>query len=202
MKPGQALESAEVAAERQARVSASLKAYRKTLGLDIDPAVERQAQVLYDEGKALFDQGLVSLALPKFGEASDLMAMRSRLGGEARLQHAICLDSVGRNDEAYEIYKRIESHPAPGVAKKAKRMLFGWRAQEQLKTDRLSYVRPSTEWKRYFDAINQNSEYSATYVSTDGEEESGGSSVAVAKVLAVAVVLLPLAFLGWRILQK
>ncbi len=30
-------------------------------------------------------------------------------------------DSLGRNQEAYEIYTRIESHPAPGVAKKAKR---------------------------------------------------------------------------------
>ena len=49
------------------------------------------------------------------------MALRSRLGGEARLQQAICLDSLGRNQEAYDIYKRIESHPAPGVAKTAKR---------------------------------------------------------------------------------
>lgn len=30
-------------------------------------------------------------------------------------------DSLGRNQEAYDIYKRIETHPAPGVAKKAKR---------------------------------------------------------------------------------
>ena len=43
------------------------------------------------------------------------------LGGEARLQHAICLDSLGRNQEAYEIYKRIQGHPAPGVAKNVKR---------------------------------------------------------------------------------
>ena len=49
------------------------------------------------------------------------MHVRSRLGGEARLQEAICLDSLGRNAEAYEIYKKIERHPAPGVAKKAKR---------------------------------------------------------------------------------
>jgi hypothetical protein len=49
------------------------------------------------------------------------MALRSRLGGEARLQQAICLDSLGQNEEAYELYKRIENHSAPGVAKKAKR---------------------------------------------------------------------------------
>ena len=33
------------------------------------------------------------------------MALRSRLGGEARLQQAICLDSLGKNQEAYDIYK-------------------------------------------------------------------------------------------------
>jgi len=45
LKPGQALESDEAAAARQARVNAALKEYRKTLGLDVDPAVEQQAQV-------------------------------------------------------------------------------------------------------------------------------------------------------------
>lgn len=59
------------------------------------------------------------------------MALRSRLGGEARLQQAICLDSLGRNSEAYEIYKRIENHPAPGVAKKAKRWVLGVRKSPQ-----------------------------------------------------------------------
>ena len=43
--PMQALESEEAAAARQARVSAALKEYRKTLGLDVDPAVEADAQV-------------------------------------------------------------------------------------------------------------------------------------------------------------
>lgn len=43
--PVQALESEEAAAARQARVSAALKEYRKTLGLDVDPAVEADAQV-------------------------------------------------------------------------------------------------------------------------------------------------------------
>lgn len=42
--PHQALESEEAAAARQQRVSAALKEYRKTLGLDVDPAVEAQAQ--------------------------------------------------------------------------------------------------------------------------------------------------------------
>lgn len=37
--------------------------------------------------------------LHRFEAAAEAMALRSRLGGEARLQQAICLDSMGRNPE-------------------------------------------------------------------------------------------------------
>lgn len=57
----------------------------------------------------------------RFAAAAGLMPLRTRLGGETRLQQALCLDSLGRNQEAYDIYVKIESHSAPGVAKKAKR---------------------------------------------------------------------------------
>lgn len=203
LRPGQALESEEEAAARQQRVSAALKQYRKTLGLDIDPATEAKAQALYNEGVQLFEQGLITSALPSFSEASELMALRSRLGGEARLQQAICLDSLGRNSEAYEIYKRIENHPAPGVAKKAKRMLFGWKAADQLKTQTLSYTPTTSQWKRYFDTY-RNSLYSGTYVSSSEEESSSsaGAGEVAAALLATAIVLLPLAFVGYRILLR
>ena len=45
LKPGQPLESEEAAAERKQRVATALQGYRKALGLDVDPLVERQAQV-------------------------------------------------------------------------------------------------------------------------------------------------------------
>ncbi|PRW45125.1 hypothetical protein C2E21_6403 [Chlorella sorokiniana] len=196
LKPGQALESEEAAAERQARVSAALKEYRKTLGLDVDPAVEADAQAAYNQGVALFEQGLITAALPKFEYAVERMALRSRLGGEARLQQAICLDSLGRNQEAYEIYTKIETHPAPGVAKKAKRMLFGWKAAENLKTNRLSYQPTSAQWKRYFDRINRGSTvYLAPAEEAEAEAAGGGAAVA-----AAAVAFLPLAFVVYRVL--
>ncbi|KAL4448507.1 hypothetical protein ABPG75_005726 [Micractinium tetrahymenae] len=204
LRPGQALETEEQAAARQQRVSAALKEYRKTLGLDIDPATEAKAQAMYNEGVRLFDQGLITAALPRFSEASELMVLRSRLGGEARLQQAICLDSLGRNSEAYEIYKRIENHPAPGVAKKAKRMLFGWKAADQLKTQTLSYTPTTSQWKRYFDTY-RNSLYSGTYMASLEEDESsssGGAGEVAAALLATAIVLLPLAFVAYRILLR
>jgi hypothetical protein len=45
LPPGKALESEVASKEREARVSAKLKEYRKAMGLEIDPAVEAQAQV-------------------------------------------------------------------------------------------------------------------------------------------------------------
>lgn len=50
-------ESDEAAAARQQRVSAALKEYRKTLGLDVDPAVEAAAQVQPLGGRGGAGQG-------------------------------------------------------------------------------------------------------------------------------------------------
>ncbi|KAI3426213.1 hypothetical protein D9Q98_008589 [Chlorella vulgaris] len=195
LPPGKALESEVASKEREARVSAKLKEYRKAMGLEIDPAVEAQAQALYQEGLVLFDDGHVSLALPKFAAATELMVVRSRLGGEARLQQAICLDSLGRNQEAYELYKSIESHSAPGVAKKAKRMLFGWKAAETLKTGSISYQPSTQQWKRYFDAVNRNAAYAPYVASATDEEQGGGNGGFVA---VVSLVMAVLGFVAYR----
>lgn len=49
------------------------------------------------------------------------MPVKTDLGGRARLQKAICLDSLGQNKEAYAVYSQIERHPSNDVAKQAKR---------------------------------------------------------------------------------
>lgn len=124
LRPGQPLESEEAATERRRSTAAALEQYKRAAGLEVDPAAEAQAAALLTTGRELFKEGLISAALAKFSEASALVPLRSRLGGEAALQHAICLDSLGRNQEAYAIYKQLEGHKtAPGVAKQAKRMV-------------------------------------------------------------------------------
>lgn len=45
LRPGQALEPQEQAVEREERIKRSMQEYRKSLGLDVDPEVEAQAQV-------------------------------------------------------------------------------------------------------------------------------------------------------------
>ena len=47
------------------------------------------------------------------------MPLRTQLGGQARLQHAICLDSLGQGQEAHSIYRSLSRHPTSFVAKRA-----------------------------------------------------------------------------------
>lgn len=65
-------------------------------------------------------------ALPGFEEAADLLPLRTIVGGEARLQQAISLDSLGYNEEARLIYMSLKSHPSACVSKTVKRLLGGF----------------------------------------------------------------------------
>ena len=47
----------------------------------------------------------------------------------ARLQKAIVLDSVGRSGEAKELYTALKSHPHGDLAKRARRLLFGFQVR-------------------------------------------------------------------------
>lgn len=60
------------------------------------------------------------------------MAPRSRVGGLARLQAAITLDSLGRSQEAKELYHSLRGHPAGDIAKRAGRLLFGFQVRRIL----------------------------------------------------------------------
>ena len=61
--------------------------------------------------------------------AERMTGLRSRVGGMARLQKAIVLDSVGRSGEAKELYTALKSHPHGDLAKRARRLLFGFQVR-------------------------------------------------------------------------
>ena len=132
----------------------------------------------------------------------DLVPLRCKLGGLASLQKAICLDSLGRNAEAYPVYVSIQSHTAPGVSKAARRMLFGFRAAENLKVDTMTFAPGSQAWKAYFDRIPTSSWQSAIYTATDSGDEEDARTARTAGLLAAAVVLTPLALVALRVLTK
>jgi len=46
-----------------------------------------------------------------FQEIEEKAAVKSDWGGRSRLQRALCLDSLGRLEEAGQIYKLIRNHP-------------------------------------------------------------------------------------------
>ncbi|GAB4817470.1 hypothetical protein N2152v2_004516 [Parachlorella kessleri] len=208
LRPGQALESEQQAQEREARIAKALAGYRKTLGLDIDPHDEAKASALCEEGAALFKQAALAAALEKYAAAAALLPARSIVGGEARLRQALCLDSLGRNQEAYEIYKQIKGHPTAAVAKQANRMLFGFKAAESLKVSTMSYAPPSQAWKNYFDRISRSSWTSTYYTAASssglpGDSAEGDSKAEMAAAaLAVGVLLAPLALVGYHVLQQ
>lgn len=76
-------------------------------------------QALFQEAEALFKEGLVAAAGMKYAESAEGMPLRTQLGGQARLQHAICLDSLGQGQEAHSIYRSLSRHPTSYVAKRA-----------------------------------------------------------------------------------
>ena len=82
------------------------------------------------------------------------------------------------------------------LARPVRRMLFGWKAAENLKTTRLSYQPTTAQWKRYFDRINRsNTVYLAPAEEAEAEAAGGGAAAA-----AAAVAFLPLAFVLYRVL--
>lgn len=195
IRPGQELESEEEASERKKRIDEALNQYRKAAGLDIDPVVEDGATKLYEQGQALFDNGSIHGALEKFSEAADMVPLKSKIGGLANFQKAVCLDSLGRNDEAYPIYKSLRGHSAPGVAKNSKRMLFGFQAAKDLKVDTMRYNAGSVDqWRGYFDRATDGAW--TVYKQSDHDAEEDEEHERTLALFATAVMLAPLVFVG------
>ena len=171
IRPGQALETEEEKEARKKRVAAALTQYRKAAGLDIEPEVEDAAMELYEQGQALFENGSLRAALEKYELACEMVPLKSKVGGLANFQKAVCLDSLGRNDEAYTIYKSLRGHSAPGVAKNSKRMMFGFQAAKDLKVDKMRAINAGSvdQWRGYFDRATEGTW--AVYKRKEGEDE-------------------------------
>jgi len=198
IRPGDALESPEEKEARLKRQRAALESYRKKVGLTVDPRDEAEAARLVAAGNELMRKGaLEEAATEYFSKAADLLPARSAIGGRARLQKAICLDSMGRRDEAFALYKSVEGHPLDTIGKETKRMLFGFQAMEDLKAHTISYSPDKEEYAPFFGKLT--SDWDTQYVSSREEQEEGSLSAAVA---AVAVVAAPLLLFGALAMAK
>lgn len=193
IKAGTPLEDAAATQARKERIAAALSRFKRDSGTLVDPAVQQACQEAFDEGEQLFKNKLVAAALSKYAVAAELMPLRTELGGKSRLQKAICLDSLGQNKEAFAVYGLIERHPNADVAKVAKRMIFGFRAMDNLKAHTISYSVTKGAYDKYFNSLS--GDWNAAYVSND--EDSTELTKVI--ILASAVMLLPLVFLALKI---
>lgn len=195
IKAGTPLEDAAATQARKERIAAALSRFKRDAGTLVEPAVQQACVDAFNEGEQLFKDKLVAAALSKYAVAAELMPLKTDLGGRARLQKAICLDSLGQNKEAFAVYSLIERHPTAEVAKVAKRMIFGFRAMDNLKAHTISYSVTKGAYDKYFNSLS--GDWNAAYVASNDED-----STELTKVIIIAsmVMLAPLVFLAVKIL--
>jgi len=153
LRPGQALEPEGAAEERLAETRRRVEEYKKNAGLIVSAEQEREVRELTSEATQLQELGRLSQAAERFAAAAAVLPFRTDQTGEALLLQAVCLDSVGRVDEAKELYSRVATHPNAKIARKANQMLYGFTAAEDLKVDQVSFVVPPEAYEPFFQPL-------------------------------------------------
>lgn len=152
IKPGEQLETEDEKNIRESRTRQLLDAYRKKIGLDVEPEIKANCLKALEDGNDLMKKGEMRSALIFFEKVMEQMPFQSELHGTAALQWALCLDSMNRFQEARSMYEKIVSHPNVSVRKKAKQLLFGFQAMDALKLS-ASAKWDSSAYRKYFDAF-------------------------------------------------
>jgi len=139
IRPGEKLMSDEELAAKKKQLRERVRRYEQKSGNYVDPAIEAECNELLASGIQKMQRGTLGGAMGDFKKVSSKVNYRSRLGGEAALQYAICLDSMGRNKEAEAEYNKLANHPIGSVRKSATRMTNSFKAMSSLKTDSIDY---------------------------------------------------------------
>ncbi|EEF49596.1 uncharacterized protein LOC8270916 [Ricinus communis] len=182
IRPGDVLETAEERAAKDDRTKQLLAAYRKKMGLSIDPKIKFECEKALKDGDSLMDSGKLKEAVPYYQKVIDKLPFQSELHGLAALQWSICQDSLSRQNEAQAMYEKLQSHPNAKVSKKARQFMFSFQAMEMLKVTGSSFLPESTGYQNYFEAfVEDKTKYSPG--EGESEEEGGGLSQALPYVL-------------------
>ncbi|XP_017254642.1 uncharacterized protein LOC108224510 isoform X2 [Daucus carota subsp. sativus] len=182
IRPGEALETAEEKASKEARTRQLLAAYKKKVGLNIDPKLKSECQKVLNDGDLLMDRGMLEEALPFYERVMEKLPFQTELHGLAALQWSICQDSLTRVNEARVMYEKLQSHPNPKVSKQARNFVFGFQAMEMLKVRKSTPSPTSTGYQNYFDAFVKDK-------STVSLEETEANEGAFSEVLPYMVFL-------------
>ncbi|GAB4827834.1 hypothetical protein Ancab_034719 [Ancistrocladus abbreviatus] len=165
--PGEALETAEDKAAKQACTRELIAAYKSKIGLNIDAKLKAVCEKALKDGDFLMDAGKLKEALPYYQKVMDKLAFQSELHGLAALQWSICQDSLSRVDDARVMYEKLQSHPNAQVSKRARQFSFGFQAMEMMKVRRS--IPRSTGYQKYFEAFVED-KVDYTPASTETEE--------------------------------
>lgn len=153
IRPGEALESSEEKAAKAARTRELLAAYKSRVGLTIDPKLKLECEKALKDGDSFMDLGNLREALPFYEKVMNKLPFQTQLHGLAALQWSICQDSLRRSNEARSMYEKLQSHPNPGVSKKARQFMFSFQAMEMMKVTGSTFSSVNTGYQNYFNAF-------------------------------------------------
>ncbi|PHT59744.1 hypothetical protein CQW23_02107 [Capsicum baccatum] len=180
IRPGEVLESAEEKAAKAARTRELLAAYKKRVGITIDPNLKLECEKALKDGDSFMDLGKLKEALPFYEEVMNKLPFQTQLHGLAALQWSICQDSLRRSDEARSMYEKLQSHPNPGVSKKARQFVFSFQAVEMMKVTGSTFSSTNTGYQNYFNAFIRDK---VNYSQNEDETEQGAIQQAIPYII-------------------
>lgn len=180
IRPGEVLESAEEKASKQARTRELLAAYKSRVGLTIDPNLKLECEQALKDGDSFMDLGNLKEALPFYEKVMNKLPFQTQLHGLAALQWSICQDSLRRSNEARSMYEKLQSHPNPGVSKKARQFMFSFQAMEMMKVTSSTFSSMNTGYQNYFDAFIRDK---VNYSLKEDEAEDGAIQQAIPYII-------------------
>ncbi|PXF44653.1 hypothetical protein BWQ96_05595 [Gracilariopsis chorda] len=127
------LESEESKARDEA-VKKRLEAYRATRGIDMKKEDEHREKIesALNESANLMKKSLPYKAINMLESVTEFTSDRSRLGGKVLLALALAYEAVGRREDAKKTYMCLRTNPFTEISSKAKQLLQGFQAMEQL----------------------------------------------------------------------
>ncbi|XVF24215.1 hypothetical protein REPUB_Repub13aG0108500 [Reevesia pubescens] len=153
IRPGEVLETEEDRAAKNERTRQLLSAYKKKVGLNVDPKLRSECEKALKDGDSLMESGKLKEALSYYERVMEKMPYQSELHGLAALQWSICQDSLRRPNEARIMYEKLQSHPNPKVGKKARQFMFSFKAMEMMKLTGSNFSVENTGYQNYFEAF-------------------------------------------------
>ncbi|CAK7325045.1 unnamed protein product [Dovyalis caffra] len=204
IRPGDELETAEARAAKEEHTKKLLAAYRKSIGLNVDPKVKSDCEKALKAGDSLMDSGKLNDALPYYQTVMDKLPFKelglgipsslSELHGLAALQWAICQDSCSRPNEARAMYEKLQSHPNVKVSKRARQFMFSFKAMEMMKVTGSNFS-TNTGYQNYFEKFVADK---TSYPQGEAEIEIGVLNQALPYMIFLVSPIFMVLFLALR----